>query len=150
MLLGRSSLYRQIVSINSRSESVPLSPKFYTDTLLELADRAIGAVHFSWFRRKNPNPVLTVVRAHPPSFVSGGDETLMSVMGQGFVSDSEVTYRGKAFPATLVSPDQLTVRITKSDIATTDANAELVVVNPPPGGWTSPNPSNVPVNPKPS
>ena len=74
----------------------------------------------------------------------------MSVMGQGFVSDSEVTYRGKAFPATLVSPDQLNVRITKSDIATTDANAELVVVNPPPGGWTSPNPSNVPVNPKPS
>ena len=75
---------------------------------------------------------------------------MMSVMGQGFVSDSEVTYRGKAFPATLVSPDQLTVRITKSDIATTDANSERVVVNPPPGGWTSPNPSNVPVNPKPS
>ena len=74
----------------------------------------------------------------------------MSVMGQGFVSDSEVTYRGKAFPATLVSPDQLTVRITKSDIATTDANSERVVVNPPPGGWTSPNPSHVPVNPKPS
>ena len=74
----------------------------------------------------------------------------MSVMGQGFVSDSEVTYRGKAFPATLVSPDQLTVRITKSDIATTDANSELVVVNPPPGGWTSPNSSNVQVNPKPS
>ena len=150
MPLGRSSLYLQIVPINYRSENVPLSLEFYTDTLLELLDRAIGAVHFSWFRRKPPNPVPRVVRAHPPSFVSGGGETLVSVMGQGFVSDSEVTYRAKALPATLVSSDQLTFKLTKSDIVTTDANSELVVVNSPPRGWTFPNPSNVPGNPKPS
>ena len=117
---------------------------------MELADRAIGAVHFSWFRRKNPNPVLTVVRAHPPSFVSGGDETLMSVMWEGFISDWEVTYSGKAFPTTLVSPNQLTVRITKSDIATTDAETELQVINSPPVGRSSPNPVYAPLNPKPS
>ena len=56
MPLGRSSLYLQIVPINYRSENVPLSLEFYTDTLLELLDRAIGAVHFSWFRRKPPTP----------------------------------------------------------------------------------------------
>ena len=120
-----------------------------SDSLEELAHKSFGSVHLHWwFRRKHPNPVPRVVRVHPTDFVAGGDETLMSVMGQGFVSDSKVSYRGKEIPTTLISPDQLTVRITKADIAAPDPKAELIVVNPPPGGGSSPNPVTVSVNPK--
>ena len=121
-----------------------------SDTIKGLAQESVGTLHLSWFKRKRPNPVPRIVRVHPSVFVAGGDETLMSVMGQGFVNGSNVTYRGKAIPTTFVSPDQLTVRVTKSDIATPDEDAELVVVNPPPGGGASPNPVKLPVNPKPS
>ena len=55
---------------------------------------------------------------------------------QRFFSSSAVTFNGVAHPTTYISPSQLSVQLTSSDLAV-PGNFPVVVVNPSPGGGVS-------------
>jgi hypothetical protein len=83
---------------------------------------------------QNPAPVLTALGT---SSVAGGSPNFtLNVMGSSFVQGSVVDWNGTARTTTYVNATQLTADIPASDVAQA-GSAQIIVVNPAPGGGTS-------------
>jgi hypothetical protein len=82
----------------------------------------------------NPTPVLTSIS---PATVKAGKSTLLvTLTGAQFNRDSKVLVNGKTRTTRYVSTTSLTVRLTKSDLAT-PGSVGIRVTNPHPGGGLS-------------
>lgn len=82
----------------------------------------------------NPAPLLT--HLNPGVVMQGEGDFVIQVTGAGFTPNSVVRWNGQDRPTTFAGPGHLTVQIFAADVAAVDT-AEVVVVNPPPGGGTS-------------
>lgn len=82
------------------------------------------------------NPVPEVLSLSPSSLKVGAAAQTLAIDGLGFVSNSTVTYDGTARPVTFVSPAELTIDLSSSDLATSGSHP-IVVTNPAPGGGSS-------------
>jgi hypothetical protein len=86
------------------------------------------------------NPVPSISNISPSSVFSGGGDFTLTINGSGFITSSVVNVSvGNSSgprPTTFVSPSQLTVQITSSDIANS-GQIGISVTNPKPGGGTS-------------
>ncbi len=87
------------------------------------------------FTIKNPSPAITALE--PTYAIAGAAALTLTVHGTGFDSASVVTFNGNAKATTFVSATQLTAAISAADLATA-GSAPVSVVNPAPGGGTSP------------
>jgi uncharacterized protein (TIGR03437 family) len=95
------------------------------------------------------NPTPTISSLSPNSATAGGAAFTLTINGSNFVSGSTVWWNGGARTATFVSATQLTAVIPASDIATA-GTANVVVMNPAPGGGSSPAASFTINNPSPA
>ncbi len=86
------------------------------------------------FTINNPAPAITSLS--PNAATAGGAAFTLTINGNGFVSTSSVWWNGAARATTFVSATQLTAQIPASDIATA-GTANVVVMNPAPGGGSS-------------
>ena len=96
-----------------------------------------------------PNPVPSISSLSPSSASTGGPAFNLTVNGSNFISTSAVQWNGSAVTASFVSASQLTASIAAADIATA-GTASVTVVNPAPGGGTSPPASLAISDPVPS
>lgn len=87
-------------------------------------------------KHKNPVPVLTSVS--PTSVTAGAAAFTLTVNGLYFVSGSTVNWNGAARATTYVSGSRLTAAVQAADVASA-GTAQVTVVNPAPGGGTSPS-----------
>lgn len=96
------------------------------------------------FSINNPAPAIT--STNPTSITSSGSDAVISVIGNGFVSSSEVTVGTDSAPLTLVSKTELRVTVPSSTLvaAATEGKLTLSVTNPSPAGGVS-NPIDVTV-----
>jgi hypothetical protein len=86
------------------------------------------------FAKQNPEPKVTMIS---PSSASAGSRALtLTVTGSGFVTDSEVKWRGSSRTTAYLSSTQLTAQITPNDLSSA-GTAPVAVFNPTPGGGTS-------------
>ncbi len=84
------------------------------------------------------NPVPKETSLSPSSITAGGTGFTLTITGTSFVSTSVVQWNGSARPTTFVNSTKVTAAITASDIA--NGGVVLVtVMNPAPGGGTSPS-----------
>lgn len=82
----------------------------------------------------NPTPGISSLA---PTAVEQSDTAVsVQVLGTDFVRSSEVRFNGGARPTRYVSRSELVVTLPPADLATTGA-AQIVVVNPEPGGGAS-------------
>ncbi len=84
-----------------------------------------------------PNPAPAVSSISPASVAAGGADFTLTLYGSNFVSASVVQWNGAARPTTFVNNSQLTATISASDIVSL-GNYNVTVVNPSPGGGSSP------------
>ena len=82
----------------------------------------------------NPLPGLTA--ASPGTVTVGATAATLTLSGTNFVAGSSATVNGAARAVTYVSPTQLGLALTSSDLATAGSLA-VVVANPAPGGGAS-------------
>ncbi|MGA1369019.1 MAG: IPT/TIG domain-containing protein, partial [Blastocatellia bacterium] len=98
----------------------------------------------------NPTPALT--RLSPAMSIVGSTGVDVVLEGSGFVSESSVIWNGASRSTTFVSPSQLQLRLTSSDLSVV-GSIPVAVANPAPGGGTSnllsfqvePRPNPVPI-----
>jgi hypothetical protein len=83
-----------------------------------------------------PNPAPAITSLSPTYVPAGTSSQLVTINGTGFVASSSVTFNGLAHTTTIISPQQLSMTLSQSDLAT-PGNYQLAVSNPPPGGGTS-------------
>jgi IPT/TIG domain len=84
-----------------------------------------------------PNPVPSVSSLSPSSATTCGTPFTLTVNGKNFISTSAVQWNGASRATSYVSATELTAAITAADI-TAAATSSVTVVNPAPGGGTSP------------
>ncbi len=95
----------------------------------------------------NPSPSVTSIN---PTTKTAGDATFdLTVNGSGFVPTSVVWFKGAAHATTYNSAAQLTASIPVSDLLLA-GSFPVTVVNPGPGGGTSPEIVNLLINPGPA
>ncbi|MEP7342740.1 MAG: IPT/TIG domain-containing protein [Acidobacteriota bacterium] len=94
-----------------------------------------GSSPAATFTINNPAPAITTLI--PNSATAGGAGFTLTINGSGFVPTSTVWWNGGARTTTFVSATQLTVAVPANDIATA-GTASVVVMNPTPGGGSSP------------
>lgn len=82
------------------------------------------------------NPVPSIGSLSPSSLTVGATPQNVRINGTGFLSNSTVTFNGIVGASTFVSPSQLTIALTSSDLATA-GSFPVIVTNPTPGGGTS-------------
>ncbi len=87
------------------------------------------------FTVQNATPVASSLS--PASAVAGSPAFDLIVNGSGFVSGATVQWNGVARSTTFAGGNALKAAITAADVATA-GTAQVGVVNPPPGGGTSP------------
>src|SRR5579864_6684884 len=87
------------------------------------------------FTVNNPAPQVSGVSPSSVTTVDGG--RLITVTGNGFVSDSSVTWNGASRSTSYVSATQLQFNLSPTDVAAAGA-AQVSVVNPAPGGGVAP------------
>ncbi|MGH9838638.1 MAG: beta strand repeat-containing protein [Blastocatellia bacterium] len=85
---------------------------------------------------QQPNPVPQISSISPVAAIASNAAFVLSVSGSGFVPVSVVQVDGANRPTTFISPTQLTVLISATDVAFAGELA-IRVVSPPPGGGTS-------------
>ena len=85
---------------------------------------ASTSVEFTVF---NPSPSISSI--NPTSVVAGGTGFTLTVNGSNFVSGSVVNFNGAAQSTTYVSPTQLTIAVSASDI-TNQGTVSITVTNP--------------------
>ena len=85
---------------------------------------------------KAVKPLPVSHSASPATVTHGGENTLLTVRGAGFVPGSVVHWNNKAFSAKYVSESEMTVYVPKAAIAAA-GTAAVVVENPTPGGGKS-------------
>src|ERR1051326_5530138 len=83
------------------------------------------------------NPVPTISGLAPSSATAGTAAFNLTVTGSGFVNGSVVNWNGAARTTTFISATQLSAAISAADI-TNAGTAQVTIVNPTPGGGTSP------------
>gem|GEM_PF-1962529 len=83
-----------------------------------------------------PSPVPVVQSASPSAVTHGRQNFLMTVRGSGFVPGSAVEWNGKPQPASYVSASQMTVYVSRAEVAAA-GTAVIAITNPAPGGGTS-------------
>lgn len=83
----------------------------------------------------NPTPSITSIT--PASVVAGSSSLTLTLNGSGFVAASMVNLNGTALTTTYVSGTSLQAAVPASAISA-DGTAKITVVNPTPGGGTSP------------
>jgi hypothetical protein len=83
----------------------------------------------------NPFPILGSVA--PTSILAGGNGTQLTLSGSGYVPNSVVMINGTSRTTTFGNSGQLQAALTAADLATAGVD-QVQVVNPPPGGGTSP------------
>lgn len=84
-----------------------------------------------------PNPAPLISNLVPASVNAGGPGFTITVNGSNFVTGATVTWNGAARTTTYLGPTQLTASVLAGDIAAA-GSANVQVVNPAPGGGTSP------------
>jgi hypothetical protein len=93
------------------------------------------------------NPVPVITSLNPSSANAGGTAFPLNLQGSGFVMGSQVQWNGSNRATTYLASTSITAAITASDIAT-QGSAQVIVVNPAPGGGTS-NAMTFTINPAP-
>ena len=83
------------------------------------------------------DPVPSISSLSPPNATAGGGEFTLMVNGSNFISTSAVLWNGIGYPTSYVSGTQITAAISAADIAIAGTSS-VTVVNPAPGGGTSP------------
>jgi hypothetical protein len=83
------------------------------------------------------NPAPAVVSISPSSSVAGSPDTTVTIIGSGFVSSSTVQWNGAPVVTTLASSTMLSAVLPAASLSN-GTIAKLTVVNPSPGGGTSP------------
>lgn len=83
-----------------------------------------------------PNPVPVIDRITPATAVARSAETSVTINGSGFISGSIVHWAGSPRSTTMVSPTQLTVRLSSTDLMV-PGSFNITVVTGAPGGGTS-------------
>ena len=83
-----------------------------------------------------PNPIPSITGIAPTYVGAGSSSQTVTINGTGFILSSSVTFNGTAHTATIVSPQQLSIPLSQSDLAT-PGNYPVAVSNPPPGGGMS-------------
>src|SRR5579871_1491463 len=104
-----------------------------------------GSVSFSIIA--NPAPMVASILPASATLQSGA--FTLTVTGSGFLPASQVQWSGVARNTTYVSGTQLTASIQSSDVLTAGTVA-VTVMNPPPGGGTSPSANFTVNNPAPA
>ncbi len=84
----------------------------------------------------NPSPVP--LRADPPYLRPLGQPVNLHLYGRNFTSSAQVLWNGTALPSTFLKSTEILVAV-PADQLTQVSLAQLSVVNPAPGGGTSPN-----------
>jgi len=85
-----------------------------------------------------PNPVPSLTSVSPASVPMGSGDTIITLTGAGFVPDSQVVvYAGGRLLATYASDTELQALVPAS-LLVNAIPLQINVVNPPPGGGTSP------------
>jgi hypothetical protein len=94
------------------------------------------------------NPVPVISGLTPSIAVAGDPAFTLTVDGSGFIAASLVQWNGASRTTTFVSSTRLTAAIPAGDVAVA-GNPQITVVNPAPGGGTSPATTFAIVNPNP-
>jgi len=79
-------------------------------------------------------PVLTTIS--PKSAAAGGTTASLTITGSGFVPQTQVLFNGSPRSTTFASSSSVTAILTQSDLGAAQV-AQIVVLNPAPGGGTS-------------
>jgi hypothetical protein len=125
----------QRVPCKTEAALAPLVPAMLLGTMLA----ACGGGSSSSSSRSPPtgNPVPSISWVSPASTQAGAAAFTLIIEGANFISGSAVQWNGSPRSTTYVGPTQLAASIMGSDIATA-GTASVTVVNPEPGGGTSP------------
>ena len=91
------------------------------------------------------NPLPTTAGLSPTAMAAGAPGFTLTVTGTNFLSSSVVRWNGADRPTTFASTTQLRAAISAADVATV-GTAQVIVVNPAPGGGTS-NPQAFTISP---
>jgi hypothetical protein len=83
------------------------------------------------------NPVPAITEITPSFILAGSTDTPVAITGSGFISGSTVQWNSAPIATTYSSATSLSVTLTASRLANASI-ANLTVVNPSPGGGTSP------------
>jgi len=83
-----------------------------------------------------PNPVPSISSLNPSQVVAGSQIQNLSINGSNFMTSSTVTYNGVLRNPFYISPTQLQIALSLTDIANT-GQYPVVVTNPSPGGGPS-------------
>jgi probable HAF family extracellular repeat protein len=106
------------------------------DPITGLDHTFIGLTTVSSGSPPNPNPAPALTVLSPASSAAGGGAFTLTVSGSGFVSRSQVQWKGLPRTTTFVSSTQLTTTLQAADVASAGA-VEVAVVSPAPGGGIS-------------
>jgi hypothetical protein len=122
-----------------------LTSAAFVDVTVVNPSPAGGGSDATQFEIEHPVPVLT---SASPTTVIGGVDTRISVVGEHFVSSSELMWNGVAYPSQIVSESILYADLPAAAFSSAGAGS-IEVRTPPPGGGTSaPIPATV-VDPPP-
>jgi hypothetical protein len=95
-----------------------------------------GAVGSSPTTTPEANPVPTVSSVSPSTIIAGAMASTLTINGGGFIQSSTVQWNQSNRTTTFVSSTQLQVALTVADLALGET-AQIVIVNPAPGGGAS-------------
>lgn len=82
----------------------------------------------------NPQPMIASLL--PSEAPVGGASQTLTIQGSGFVSSSTATYNGTQHDVTFTSSKQISILLSKADLANI-GNFAVAVTNPSPGGGQS-------------
>src|SRR5438477_13207840 len=99
----------------------------------------LGACGGGGTRRTPPaaeNPTPSVSGITPNAVTAGTSDTTVTINGSGFIASSAAEWNGSALTTTIISNTKLTAVVPGSQL-TGSSIAQIVVVNPTPGGGAS-------------
>lgn len=157
---GSSFMNNSVIQVNGVARSTTYSGSTQLSTILTSTDLATagslsitvstpggGTSSALNFTVNNPAPALSVIS--PTSAIAGSSAFTLTVGGSNFVPGSVVQVNGAGRATTFGSATQLTATIPASDIAVA-GNLSITIINPAPGGGTSPALTLTVNNPVPS
>ncbi len=117
------------------------TPSKYSHAFLVIFTSALlltgcGAVGSSPTPTPEANPVPTISSVSPSTIIAGAMASTLTINGGGFIQSSTVQWNQSNRTTTFVSSTQLQVALTVADLALGET-AQIVIVNPAPGGGAS-------------
>lgn len=88
------------------------------------------------FSIKSERPVPTLDGLFPPGAQTGGNDMTLAILGKNFTRESVVRWNGVERTANFYSSTEISLPVTKADLANA-ANVEISVFTPGPGGGVS-------------